>query len=48
MCFIGTIRAGIAQYKIHKEVWQSLLNRADKTLYQAKNNGGNKWATVDS
>jgi diguanylate cyclase (GGDEF)-like protein len=40
---IVTVSMGIAQYKIHKEDWQSLLNRADAALYQAKNNGRDQW-----
>lgn len=38
-----TISIGLAQYKIHKEDWQSFLSRADNALYQAKNGGRNKW-----
>ena len=38
-----TISIGVAQYKIHKEGWQSFLSRADKALYQAKNNGRDQW-----
>lgn len=39
-----TISIGIAQYKLHKEDWQKLLNRADGALYQAKNNGRDRWS----
>ena len=38
-----TVSIGIAQYKIHKEDWESFLSRADAALYQAKNNGRNQW-----
>lgn len=38
-----TISIGIAQYKIHKEDWQSLLNRADAALYEAKKRGRDRW-----
>jgi diguanylate cyclase (GGDEF)-like protein len=38
-----TISVGIAQYKIHQEDWQSFLSRADRALYQAKNDGRNQW-----
>ena len=38
-----TISIGIAQYKLHKEDWQSLLNRADAALYEAKNQGRDRW-----
>ena len=39
-----TLSIGIAQYKIQREDWQALLNRADNALYQAKNNGRDQWA----
>jgi len=39
-----TISLGIAQYKIEKEDWQAFLSRADRALYQAKNNGRDQWA----
>lgn len=42
-----TISIGIAQYKIHNEDWQGLLNRADAALYQAKNNGRDQWAVAE-
>ena len=38
-----TISIGMAQYKTHKEDWQTFLSRADKALYQAKNNGRDQW-----
>jgi diguanylate cyclase (GGDEF)-like protein len=42
-----TVSMGVAQYKIHKEDWQALLNRADAALYQAKNNGRDRWAVSE-
>ena len=39
-----TISIGIAQYEIQKEDWQTFLSRADAALYQAKNNGRDRWA----
>ena len=42
-----TISIGVAQYKIHKEGWQSFLSRADKALYQAKNNGRDQWVVSE-
>lgn len=42
-----TISIGIAQYKLHKEDWQALLNRADAALYEAKNRGRNRWVVSD-
>ncbi len=38
-----TISIGIAQYKIHNEDWEALLNRADAALYKAKHNGRDQW-----
>jgi diguanylate cyclase (GGDEF)-like protein len=38
-----TISIGIAQYKIHQEDWEMFLGRADAALYQAKNNGRDRW-----
>jgi diguanylate cyclase (GGDEF)-like protein len=42
-----TISMGLAQFKIHREDWQTFLNRADKALYQAKNNGRDQWAVAE-
>jgi diguanylate cyclase (GGDEF)-like protein len=42
-----TISIGIAQYKIHKEDWQTFLSRADGMLYQAKNNGRDQWVVSE-
>jgi len=41
-----TVSIGIAQYRIHKEDWEMLLNRADAALYQAKNGGRDRWAVA--
>jgi diguanylate cyclase (GGDEF)-like protein len=43
-----TVSIGIAQYKIHKEDWESFLSRADAALYQAKNNGRDQWAVSEA
>jgi len=43
-----TVSIGIAQYKIHKEDWESFLSRADAALYQAKNNGRDQWAVSET
>ena len=42
-----TASIGIAQYKLHKEDWQSLLNRADAALYKAKNTGRDRWVVSE-
>ena len=42
-----TISMGLAQFKIHREDWQTFLRRADKALYQAKNNGRNQWVVAE-
>lgn len=42
-----TVSLGIAQYRIHKEDWQTLLSRADSALYEAKNNGRDQWAIAE-
>jgi diguanylate cyclase (GGDEF)-like protein len=42
-----TISIGIAQYKIHQEDWQEFLRRADSALYQAKNNGRDRWVVSE-
>ncbi len=38
-----TMSAGIAQLKRSRENWQTLLERADRALYEAKAAGGNQW-----
>ena len=42
-----TVSMGVAQFKIHREDWQTFLNRADKALYQAKNNGRDHWVVAE-
>lgn len=42
-----TVSIGIAQYKIHNEDWQALLNRADAALYEAKNKGRDRWVASE-
>ncbi|HUH95831.1 MAG TPA: diguanylate cyclase [Anaerolineales bacterium] len=42
-----TISMGIAQYRIHRENWEQLLNRVDLALYQAKNRGRDQWAVIE-
>ena len=42
-----TVSIGISQYRLHKEGWQSLLNRADAALYEAKDNGRDRWVVSE-
>jgi diguanylate cyclase (GGDEF)-like protein len=42
-----TVSIGVAQYKTHKEDWEAFLSRADAALYQAKNNGRDRWAVSE-
>jgi diguanylate cyclase (GGDEF)-like protein len=42
-----TVSIGIAQYKVHREDWQTLLARADAALYQAKKNGRDQWVASE-
>ncbi len=39
----ATISIGLAQYRVRKESWDELLNRADKALYESKKNGRDRW-----
>ncbi len=41
-----TISIGIAHFRLHKETWQELLDRADQALFQAKKNGRDQWAVI--
>ncbi|MBV6449568.1 MAG: hypothetical protein MHPDNHAH_00279 [Anaerolineales bacterium] len=42
-----TISIGIAQYRNSRENWEQFLHRADKVLYQAKDNGRDQWAVAE-
>jgi diguanylate cyclase (GGDEF)-like protein len=42
-----TISIGIAQYRNARENWEQFLHRADMALYQAKNNGRDRWAVAE-
>jgi diguanylate cyclase (GGDEF)-like protein len=42
-----TISIGIAQYRTHREDWQTFLSRADAALYKAKENGRNRWVAAE-
>ncbi|HSO12124.1 MAG TPA: GGDEF domain-containing protein [Anaerolineales bacterium] len=45
--FSVTISIGIAQFRVGQETWEGFLNRADEALYQAKNNGRDRWAVAE-
>lgn len=38
-----TISIGIAEYRMGEESWDELLERADKAMYQSKENGRDQW-----
>jgi diguanylate cyclase (GGDEF)-like protein len=42
-----TLSIGLAQYRIHREDWQSFISRADAALYQAKHKGRNQWEIAE-
>jgi diguanylate cyclase (GGDEF)-like protein len=42
-----TISIGIAQFKDGVDTWDTLLNRADNAMYEAKKKGRDRWAVVD-
>lgn len=43
-----TISIGVAQFRNGEDTWETLLNRADNAMYEAKNNGRDRWvAAVD-
>ncbi|MEN9564356.1 MAG: hypothetical protein RIR73_2600 [Chloroflexota bacterium] len=41
-----TISIGIAQFKIGEDSWHSLLKRADNAMFEAKNNGRDRWVVA--
>ncbi|HEY5728712.1 MAG TPA: GGDEF domain-containing protein [Anaerolineales bacterium] len=42
-----TISIGIAQFRVGQETWEGFLHRADEALYQAKNNGRDRWVVAE-
>ena len=42
-----TISIGIAQFKVGEDSWHSLLKRADNAMFEAKNNGRDRWVLGD-
>jgi diguanylate cyclase (GGDEF)-like protein len=43
-----TLSVGIAQLRSQGDNWQSLLERADRALYEAKRAGGDQWVILES
>jgi diguanylate cyclase (GGDEF)-like protein len=43
-----TLSAGITQYRPGADTWQSLLERADRALYEAKRLGGDQWLILEA
>ncbi|HRQ21797.1 MAG TPA: diguanylate cyclase, partial [Anaerolineales bacterium] len=42
-----TLSIGTAQLRIGSDTWDSLLNRADTAMYEAKKRGRNCWVAAD-
>ncbi len=42
-----TISIGIAEFEFGVDTWESLLNRADMALYEAKSGGRDRWAVAN-
>lgn len=42
-----TISIGIAQFRNGEDTWETLLNRADNAMYEAKSNGRDRWAIAE-
>lgn len=42
-----TVSIGIAQFRVDQENWEGFLHRADEALYQAKNEGRDRWVVAD-
>lgn len=38
-----TVSIGVAQFRVEADTWDTLLNRADTAMYEAKNAGRNRW-----
>jgi diguanylate cyclase (GGDEF)-like protein len=38
-----TVSIGVAQFQNGADTWDTLLNRADNAMYEAKSNGRDRW-----
>lgn len=38
-----TVSVGVAQFRVENDTWDTLLNRADTAMYEAKRAGRNRW-----
>jgi len=43
-----TISIGIAQFRNGEDTWETLLNRADNAMYEAKTEGRDRWVVATS
>jgi diguanylate cyclase (GGDEF)-like protein len=42
-----TVSMGVAQFKNRADTWDTLLNRADNAMYEAKSNGRDRWVVAE-
>ena len=42
-----TISIGVAQFQNGVDTWDTLLNRADNAMYEAKSNGRDRWVVAE-
>lgn len=42
-----TLSIGVAQLRPGKDTWETLLNRADNAMYEAKSNGRDRWVVAE-
>jgi diguanylate cyclase (GGDEF)-like protein len=42
-----TVSIGVAQFQNGTDTWETLLNRADNAMYEAKSNGRDRWVVAE-